>query len=78
MKGILLVLFLTAIHVHTMSGGYHIISVKTCDGKWADIYADKRMTMRMPNPFVSNADGSYEIHSPDKCIDISEWKAGAK
>lgn len=31
---------------------YAFVSVKTCDGKYAVLFADARHTMHMPNPFV--------------------------
>lgn len=58
----LLLCLLTALHVHGGSTGYHMVAVKTCSGKWAMIYADKHFTVPMPNPFVSNKDGSYEFY----------------
>jgi len=69
-----ILLLLTAIHFHATSGGNRDIAVKTCDGKWASIYADKRMTIPMANPLVSNADGSFEFYSPNTCLNIKEWK----
>jgi hypothetical protein len=51
-----------------------MIAVKTCDGKWARVYADKRMTIPYANPFLSNADGSYSFYSLSECVDVREWK----
>jgi hypothetical protein len=65
------------IHISTAHGGYREVFVKTCEGEWASIYADKKMTILLPNPMVSNADGSYEFYSPSACLSISEernWK----
>jgi hypothetical protein len=74
----LTLLLLTAIHVYSVQPGYRTIGVRTCSGKWAAIYSDKRMTTPIPNPMLSNADGSYEFYSHETCLDVKEWRQESK
>lgn len=79
MKRLVVMILATAIHVHSVTPN-GMVAVKTCGPKprWAVIYADKRMTIPMANPFVAGSDGSYEFYSPLPCVDVTEWKGYAK
>lgn len=52
----------------------NMIEVSTCDKKFAVLYADKKMTTPLPNPFLANADGSYTFASPSKCFVVKPWR----
>jgi hypothetical protein len=73
MRLAILFLLATMIHVHSVPPNA-MVQVKTCSGKWADIYADRRMTVRLPNPFLANSDGSYEFYTPDTCVEAKQWR----
>lgn len=47
---------------------YVNIYVKDCSGRLEPIFSDPEMTTPLPNPFVSNSDGTFLYFSKDKLV----------
>lgn len=47
---------------------YRYVYVKNCGGEFVPVYADRRLTVPMPNPFIIV--DSYTFYTPSKCVSV--------
>lgn len=50
----------------------HQVQVLTCNGKYARLFVDAKMTMPMANPFIPQMAGYFRFYTPSTCLQIDE------